>query len=358
MKIKKYTKKNGDTAYRFRLYLGREDGKDKYIKRSGFKSIAEARQAIFRLQAELKEQHNKKMTFADLYAEWLPSYEKDVAESTAMKTRRNFGNHILPAIGAWDITTIKPMTLQKEADKWSLKLKYARKLVGMVKTVFDYGILHEYLESNPASAVKATKIKRELGIKKDFYNKDELKRFLQLADTTNNIRLIACFRVLAFTGIRIGELQALEWTDIADNTLSINKAVTRTPAGLEIGATKTASSKRLISLDDKTLEILERLHAENQHNLIFSDENGHIITPTLPRKWLLQVVKESDLQPIRIHGFRHTHASLLFDAGMSLKQVQYRLGHSNLKTTMDVYTHITESAKDDIASKFSDYLDF
>ena len=66
----------------------------------------------------------------------------------------------------------------------------------------------------------------------------------------------------------------------------------------------------------------------------------------------------SDLRPIKIHGFRHTHASLCFDAGMTLKQVQHQLGHSDLKTTMNVYTHITKQAKDDIGERFANYIDF
>nr|WP_063281025.1 tyrosine-type recombinase/integrase [Lactococcus cremoris] len=77
-------------------------------------------------------------------------------------------------------------------------------------------------------------------------------------------------------------------------------------------------------------------------------------SPSKPRKWLHEIIKNNDLESIKMHGFRHTHASLLFDSGMILKQVQYRY----LKTTMNVYTHITESAKDNIGDKFSAYIDF
>lgn len=128
---------------------------------------------------------------------------------------------------------------------------------------------------------------------------------------------------------------------------------------LEISVTKTKSSERLISLDDKTIQILNKLHDAQPHSkLIFENEDGHIMTPSLPRKWLLRIIQETDLPAITIHGFRHTHASLIFDAGMTLKQAQYRLGHSDLKTTMDIYTHITQQAKDDIAKTFSNYIDF
>ena len=174
-----------------------------------------------------------------------------------------------------------------------------------------------------------------------------------------DLEKMVLFRLLAFTGARKGEVLALEWADWSNNTLSINKAITRGFAGEEIGSTKTASSKRLISLDEKTKNILQEWKERNPGTrYIFENEFSKPIPSSLPRKWLLAILKDSDLRPIKIHGFRHTHASLCFDAGMTLKQVQYRLGHSDLKTTMNVYTHITKQAKDDIGERFANYIDF
>ncbi|MBT9627797.1 tyrosine-type recombinase/integrase [Ligilactobacillus ruminis] len=58
-----------------------------------------------------------------------------------------------------------------------------------------------------------------------------------------------------------------------------------------------------------------------------------------------------------LHGFRHTHASLLFEAGATIKEVQTRLGHSSSKTTLDIYTHVTQSKKQEVAQKFANYID-
>lgn len=91
---------------------------------------------------------------------------------------------------------------------------------------------------------------------------------------------------------------------------------------------------------------------------MFPSEDGAIMSDSLPRKWMHQLLRDKELRPITIHGFRHTHASLCFEAGMTLKQVQHRLGHSDLKTTMNIYTHITKQAKDDLGEKFSSYIDF
>ncbi|MCW2279912.1 tyrosine-type recombinase/integrase [Lactococcus lactis] len=360
MNIESYTKKNGQKAYRFVAYLGFENGKRKYARRSGFKTKGEARTAYMQLQYEKDNpQAKNEKTFSEIYREWLILYEKEVQNSTYYKTTRAFEKHVLPAFGETRLKDFTPMMLQQYQNELSEKLKFARKLFGMIRKVFNYAVLYGYLQANPALPVTSQKIKRVQEDKKDFYNPDELREFMKLVEQTNNIKKLALFRLLAFTGIRKGELLALEWTDYRKKTLDINKAVSKSPLGLEISATKTKASVRLISLDEKTCQILNQLHkASPTSKRIFESENGGILSPAKPRKWLHELLKNSDLEPIRIHAFRHTHASLLFDSGMSLKQVQYRLGHSDLKTTMNVYTHITEFAKDNIGDKFSKYLDF
>ena len=227
-----------------------------------------------------------------------------------------------------------------------------------MNNVFKYAIRHGYIESNPVDSV-ITSTRKKSDIKSDFYNKNELQKFLKLVAKTKDLEKITLFRLLAFTGARKGEILALEWNDWTDNTLDINKAITRGFAGEEIGNTKTVSSNRLISLDKKTKSILKKWRKQNPNTkYIFENEFKKPIPSTLPRKWLIKIVEGSDLRPIKIHGFRHTHASLCFDAGMTLKQVQHRLGHSDLKTTMNVYTHITKQAKDDIGERFASYIDF
>lgn len=76
----------------------------------------------------------------------------------------------------------------------------------------------------------------------------------------------------------------------------------------------------------------------------------------MTRKWIRQVQLKYDLKQIPTHGLRHTHCSLLFEAGASLKEVQDRLGHSDIQTTMNIYTHVTEKAQEEAINKFSNYL--
>ncbi|MFK4914591.1 tyrosine-type recombinase/integrase [Lactococcus garvieae] len=359
MEIKAYKKKNGTTAYKFKAYIGKKNGKSQYAEKSGFKTKAEARAALHSIQEKINNPVSKsEMTFKELYNEWLLVYEKEVQNSTYYKTTRAFDKHILPELADTKLSDFTPMELQDFRNRLSEKLKYARKLFGMVRKVFNHAALLGYIQANPAAPVTSQSIKKKVDEKKDFYDTDELKKFMNLVEETNDIKKIALFRLLAFTGMRKGELLALEWNDYRKGTLDINKAISHSPIGYETLPPK-ANSNRLLSLDIKTCQILDKLHKEFPTSTrIFESEKGGMLSPSKPRKWLLEITKNKEVEPIRIHAFRHTHASLLFESGMSLKQVQYRLGHSDLKTTMNIYTHITKFAKDNIGQQFSDYIDF
>lgn len=360
MEIKSYKKRNGETAYMIRVYMGKVNGTSRYVTRRGFPTKAKARAAILNLQEELEnaEVARTEKTVKEVAELWLKEYYGTVQESTYIKTSRNIQNHIYPALGDQKLSSLTPLQMQEQVNIWSKKLVYGRKLKGLMDNICKYAVRHGYTDNNPMASVITTG-RKKIENASDFYDKDELKIFLNLVDQTEELEKIILFRLLAFTGARKSEILALEWADLVDNTLSINKAVTRGFGGEEIGPTKNASSKRLISLDQKTVELLKDWQAESQGNkYIFQGEEEKPMPGSLPRKWLLQILKDQKLRPIKIHGFRHTHASLCFEAGMTLKQVQHRLGHSDLKTTMNIYTHITKQAKDDIGERFANYIDF
>lgn len=360
MPITAYKKKNGQTAYAVNEYLGKENGYSKYFRRKGFETKAKARAALVQAQEEFDntETIKKEKTVKEVAELWLKEYADTVQESTYIKTYRNIKNHIYPALGHQKVSSLTPLQMQEQVNAWSKKLIYGRKLKGLMNNICKYAIRYGYATTNPMDSV-TTLVKKQSEETTDFYTKEELQTFLSYVDETEDIEKRAFFRLLAFTGCRKGELLALQWSDWTDSTLDINKGITRGFAGEEIGKTKTASSNRLVSLDPKTVEILQDFRKERPDDLfIFEGADGKPMPTSLPRKWILQVLKDKDLRPIKIHGFRHTHASLCFEAGMTLKQVQYRLGHSDLKTTMNIYTHITKTAKDDIGQRFANYIDF
>ena len=97
-------------------------------------------------------------------------------------------------------------------------------------------------------------------------------------------------------------------------------------------------------------------NTNSSNQLVFSNELNEFLQPTKTRKWIVQIQKKYHLKEVSTHGLRHTHCSLLFEAGATLKAVKNRLGHSDVKTTMDIYTHVTAKAKETTIQLFESYL--
>jgi len=215
MEIKSYKKKNGETAYGFRIYVGKENGKDKYVKRQGFQTKAKARAALLQLQTDLKNSEEitvKEITVKEVAEKWLKEYADTVQDSTYIKTERNIKNHIYPTLGDKKISTLTPLQLQEQVNDWSKKLVYGRKMKGLMNNICKYAIRHGYISTNPVESV-TTLVRKQVDTESDFYDKEELKSFLELVDQTDELRKKVLFRLLAFTGARKGEVLALKWED-------------------------------------------------------------------------------------------------------------------------------------------------
>ena len=92
-------------------------------------------------------------------------------------------------------------------------------------------------------------------------------------------------------------------------------------------------------------------------NLVFANTKGTYTVLSKPQRWDNAICKKYELRHIKVHGFRHTHASLLFDAGVSMKDVKERLGHSDITTTMNIYTHVTKKEAKKTAVSFANYME-
>lgn len=381
-KIEQYTKKDGSTAWLFQAYLGVDPatGKEKRTTRRGFKSKKEASTVLSRLKHEINQKGFLKQevyTFREVYEIWLPQYKQTVKESSYWKTTRLFEHHILPLFSDLRIDKIDVPYCQKAVDKWfNDGLKGYKLIFRYTAKVFKLAYNMDIIASDPTTKVTYP-IKRETAVVKklpNFYDKQELELFFDCLVKENNDKFTALFRTLAFSGARIGELLALEWHDIdfKGNTLSINKTITRGENNrLMVDVPKTHSSIRLISMDNKTMSLLKAwkstqaknylmlgYNTSSKEQLVFSNAKNQYINTGKVYKVYIKVVNKYELKKITIHGFRHTHCSLLFEAGASVKEVQDRLGHSDIQTTMNIYAHVSKKAKDSTAERFANYLNF
>lgn len=379
-KIIKYTNKDNETLYKFRFYAGIDEitGKQRYIRRQGFTSLKAAKDELLKIEYLVStNQYFKSVKsgkFGDVLDEWLALHKETVKASTWQFIELRANKHVRPYFKDMYVDKI---TLRHCQDFVNKTFKVAPVAyvysVSIVKNTLDYALRLGMIESNPMLYVIKPKKQASISDKHDnYYNKDELKKFLDVAKDTS-LKKYTLFRLLAYSGMRIGECLALTWHDLdyKNNTIAINKTLARTNNGIKIQTPKTKASNRVISLDNETIQVLKMwqleqrkqllkvgINAMDSKQLIFSNgKNSFIIVPTV-RLAIKQIAKKAGIHSITTHGFRHTHATLLFASGLDIKQVQARLGHSNVQTTLNIYTHAMKEKQDKIGDEFAKYINF
>lgn len=378
--IQEYKLKDGTKRYKVRVYIGIDSltGKQKEIVRKGFKSRKEATLAEARLKLEYEEKtfntKNNKYTFKQIYDLFLVEHKNTVKPGTYATTVRYAKLHILPKIANKKIDSFTVLDCQKLVNQWAEYFNSAKYPKGIAQQVFDYAIKMNIISDNPMRKVKLPKKKEIVNEVNKFYNTDELKHFFDCVKDYGNIKYLAFFRLLAFTGMRKGEALALNWSDIdfQKKLVHITKGVVLDENEIPmISTTKTKKSVRSVSLDDESIATLRKWKIEqakelmsiginslNKHQLLFTYDANKLYRPSYSNCWLEQIINKYNLKKITMHGFRHSHCSLLFEMKTPIQVVQERLGHSNIKTTMDIYTHVTEKQRDEVADNLANYLGF
>ncbi len=291
-------------------------------------------------------------TFGELYEVWLKYYKLSVKDSTYLHTEAFFRKHILPDMHDIRLEHINAPVLQHAVYKWHNDGKNAKKAIGFVSILLKYACKLEILTKNHTENLIIPKFNKKRNNRKaKFWDKYELKEFIELAEIHLPMMWYTFFRILAFSGARVGEIMALRWTDInfQKMQIQIDKTISRAiNAKYAIVDTKTSSGLRVLDMDKDTMDLLARWKKEQTsfaEDIVFTSKTGDYITRSLPLKVFDRFCKNHSLIPITLHGLRHTHCSLLFEGGAKVKEVQDRLGHSDVQTTMDIYTHVTKNAK-------------
>lgn len=381
--IKEYIRKDGSKAYLAQVYLGIDSvtGKKKSTTRRGFANKKEAEIMEARLKVNSADGVHTTLTkqryrFSDVYELWLQQHEREVKPGSYGTTKRYAELHVLPYFGNLFIEKIDVAFCQKILNKWTDHFKSAKYPKRIVSETLNYALLMGIIDTNPMKLLKLPRQKKEQPMQQENYlDSDELKYFLECCEDYGNEKFTTFFRLLAFTGCRRGEALALTWNDIhfKSKRITISKTQTVDEDGIAIVSTpKTFESYREISIDKKTADMLmawrsaqrklyfkRGINTSSKEQLVFTTypENKLYNGPTV-NDWLNTIERKYKLKHITIHGFRHTHCSLLFEAGTPIQVVKERLGHSNINTTMNIYTHVTKKAEENAAEKFAERFNF
>jgi integrase len=212
---------------------------------------------------------------------------------------------------------------------------------------------------NVALVAHAPKLRSIPKIEQRAWNAEQLQAFLQSAA---GHRLFAAFWLAANTGVRRSELLGLQWNDLDLNagTMSVNRGIVAVAYELHESRGKTRNSRRRIDLDPTTVAVLRGWNAWQQAECVavagtrppwvFADPDGnppHAISQAFER-----ITARASIPIIRLHDLRHTHATLLIQAGVPVKVVSERLGHATPAFTINTYQHVLPGMQADAARIF------
>lgn len=361
MKIYSY-KKDGKTYYKFNIYLGKDPltGKEIRTNRQGFESKKQAENAYLKLRTQTPTKPEIKIkTFNDAYEIWLETWQTTVKDQSVYKIKSLFRNQITPYIGdilLKEFTQLQAQTFIIDASK---RYKNISSINIYIKAVLNYAKDLHAIETNPFAKIKIPKQKREIKTieNRNYYTPEELKTFLEITKETQQPQTYAFFRLLSHTGMRLGEALALERTDLntKTNTLIISKSISRDKDGKQIISTTKTGNTRKITLDRETTDTLIKLKKTNKKYIF--ERSGKMITRSYPLKILNRIIEKNNLHKITVHGFRHTHATILLRMGKSIKYIQERLGHADPTITLEIYSHIMEEEEKQTPDEFVSFLE-
>lgn len=374
MKIIEYKKKDGTIMYRSQVYLGvdRITGKKARTSVSGrtkkeLKNNIKLAKFEFQANGETLSKKVQVKTFKDLTDMWLVNYKLTLKPQSYNSTVSMLNKHILPYFGKMKLDKITSSDVQTFINSLSKKTINYVNARSIISRILQHGVLLQLIQHNPARDIVLPRKQKKDSDKVKFIEKDDLKKFLdyiekdKLRNYKTNFNYVL-YKLLLATGLRIGEACALEWSDIdlINGTINIDKTYSKSIRRLS--TTKSKSGTRLISIDQATVNML-KLYQVRQRQF-FHEVGGKapkVVFATPTRKYqntairqdaLDRRLKEIGCPRFTFHAFRHTHASLLLNTGISYKELQYRLGHATLAMTMDIYSHLSKDKEKEAVSYY------
>ena len=323
-------------------------GKRRKSTKRGFATKREAEEWLRNFLITQKADFD--MKFEDFWKMYCADMETRLREHT-MRTKKYIVElKILPYFGdkrVNDITAADIRQWQNELIKIGYSPTYLKTINNQLSAIFNYAVRYYDLKSNPCA--KAGSMGKSKAEEMDFWTGEEFRRFI---DSVMNKRLsYMAFMTLCWTGMRLGELMALNSKDVdlEKRTISITKSYQRLGKKDVITPPKTPKSKRVITIP----EFLAADIKDYMDSLYDLQENDRLfpITKYYLEHEMQRGIKESGVKRIRVHDLRHSHASMLIELGFSTLEIANRLGHEKVETTLNTYSHLYPNKQTKLAER-------
>ena len=388
--VLKKVKDNGEISYSAKsIYLGLDTKTGKPVKttitaktlRSLDRKITQAK-LDFEESGSTRQESFSISTLLELAELWFSNYETWVSSDNTLNRVRNYlDTYILPKFGHYQPDKITSSDIQNWINELAQKSKKsvdagnkrAKKgsakdfgaIAHKLREIFDFGITHFELKYNPAQSIKIPPKPKSNQKRIMVLHDEDLTIWLNFVDTLSNTRANRRFKVicdsLLASGMRINELLALTIYDLdfESSEILVTKTLVWKNAKPKLGlkgkvvcknTPKSDSGNRKIAVPYQIIEQLQNFHDEmnlyfkknglSKSKLIFPTIYGNYMCDRNERATLKRRLQEVGLPDYGFHLFRHTHTSMMLNAGMNWKELQVRMGHKSIKTTMDIYAEL------------------
>lgn len=361
--------KRGNT-YMAYYYTGEKINGD-YVRKtkSGFKTKKEAQKFLRLVIDDIESGINIQgadVLLKRFLTDWLDEYSKIacLAENTYRGYHTNIVNHVIPVIGDIKLNSLKP----EHIDKLLLILTYKglsattqRYVIAVLKKALNWAVKRRIISYNVIDYVDIPKSEKYIPT---FLDEQQLQTLLNYC-FDNPLLTPICLCILL--GLRRGESLGLKWSDFDFNNKTVHIQRTASPAkgGYHFSPCKTEKSNRFLSLPDIAVSVLENwkmyqskfyltIDNFNPDDYVFYNYTCKILSCSVIRRYYKKALQDCNLPDIRIHDLRHSYATLLLKKNIAPKVASNMLGHSDTRTTLDIYTHVLTNMQEPVTNAIND----
>lgn len=351
-------KKDGLQQYLVRVNYTDSFGKAHSLTRHAY-GLAEAKQMeqdIIREYCSDKPAVTR-MTVQQLYDEYILAKENEVRATSLVPIKNCLAKGTLPYLADKRLDKLTVPTLQSWKNDIAMidvSISTKQNYYAELRQMLNYAVKMGYIPKNNLTIVGNFKKDTQALPKEElhFYTPDQFKKFIAVAreqaekkDTINDWSYYVFFFIAYFTGARKGEIYALKWSDIKGHTLSISRSVNQKVGRIVETLPKNSSSIRTLQIPMSLEAVLNEQKERQMQDENFTEDYricggiDCIRDSTVCNKGF-DFADKAGLPHIRLHDFRHSHASLLASEGINIQEIARRLGHSNVEMTWNTYSHL------------------
>lgn len=363
---------NADKKTWYAMFYAKDyKGVNKKYKKTGFKKKKEAQEYEYEFKKKIAKSLN--MSFQSLYELYFEDYSKRHKPTAVNTVQTFFKLHILPFFGDVEVNKITSYMirewqnemLDKENENGKLFSENSKaNIYAALKSMFNWATRYQGLNENPCKNMGSFGSKKNRTEMK-IWSVDDFNKFIKILELENKEKnekysnFVIVFKILFWTGLRIGEVLALTEEDINlyNKFIDVNKTVSYVNKKYHTTTPKTMGSIRKVTLPENLISDLKLHFSSDKFSKNKNKNIKHLGVFNLKSSQLRYVLEKYSLQAnlpkIRLHDFRHSHASYLLFIKADITAISKRLGHDNLQTTINTYSHLYKDANEQLMKKLN-----